>query len=530
MELVITHGYFLKGTGSNLFVENLCRELCRMGHRVHLFCQEESPENFDFIEEAFELNADNTEKKSFHLKETSYLGKCIFYKPNLNGFLPVFVYDDYPGYKVKTFVDCEEEEIESYIQHNVKALNTGIKNKKVEMVLSNHTVMQPVYVERSQLGREDCFHVMVVHGSCLNFAVRKSSLIKKYALEALTKIQRVTFVSHYSQNEFLEFFNFKDEIREKSHVIFGGVDLEKFVALKDDNEKITVIQKLKEDLKRVEGEGLSETKEVLWKTDPDVVEKLEGIDFESEKIVLYYGKYLWTKGVQLLIGGIPLILRKHENIRFILVGFGSSRKYFEDLIEVLDLGNQEKYLEMMRHPEKFDFEIDPESSHFFKGLIDQLNDKAFAEKYFSSAKGKIKKVIIFTGFLDHDQLKNLIASSEITVAPSIFPEAFGLVAVEALSSGIIPIQTNHSGFKEVLEIYVKEFSDIFNKEKLLPLYLDENLVMSLEHNISIFLEYYNRISQEERQKIRIRARSISVKYFSWEATANAYIALKTKGV
>jgi len=100
MQIVMVHGYFLKGTGSNLFVENICREFCKMGHQVKLFCQENEPEKFDFIEKAFEFNAENSMFKMVYHKETAYLGKCDLYRPNLNGFLPVYVYDKYQGYDV----------------------------------------------------------------------------------------------------------------------------------------------------------------------------------------------------------------------------------------------------------------------------------------------------------------------------------------------------------------------------------------------------------------------------------------------
>ena len=59
----------------------------------------------------------------------------------------------------------------------------------------------------------------------------------------------------------------------------------------------------------------------------------------DEKIILYYGKYLWTKGVQLLIAAAPLMLMKNHRLRIILVGFGSSRDYFETLIKALDQGD-----------------------------------------------------------------------------------------------------------------------------------------------------------------------------------------------
>ena len=47
----MTHGYMLSGTGSNIYVQNLCRALVRGGHDVHLLCQEEHPLDYEFVDE-----------------------------------------------------------------------------------------------------------------------------------------------------------------------------------------------------------------------------------------------------------------------------------------------------------------------------------------------------------------------------------------------------------------------------------------------------------------------------------------------
>lgn len=527
MQIVMVHGYFLKGTGSNLFVENICREFCKMGHQVKLFCQENEPEKFDFIEKAFEFNAENSMFKMVYHKETAYLGKCDLYRPNLNGFLPVYVYDKYQGYDVKTFTDCSKGELEDYIEDNRQAIDTAIKNTHTDLVWTNHTIMQPVYLARSHLGQSKCLHVMTVHGSCLNFAVRKKRLLQDYAWEAIENADKIGFVSQFSQNEFLEFFNYDSTVKEKSVAISGGVDLDKFMTLNNSSEKKMVINALIADFEKTTSisKDMPDSDEGIWKTDRDIISKLKAIDFENEKIVLYYGKYLWTKGVQLLIAAAPLIMKRHKDVRFILVGFGSSRSYFEAMIDALNQGGEVGYLNLIAHPECYDSEIDPHSANFFSSLAEKLADSDFARDYFATAKEEIGSAFVFTGFLGHDHLKSIIACSEIAVAPSIFPEAFGLVAAEALSSGIIPVQTNHSGFSEAIKLYVNEFSDIFDKTKLNSLCLNKNLVFNLANNISKLLDYYSNMDSQERQAVRVRARKVSIDYYSWEAVVKNYLQL-----
>src|SRR6185503_2032131 len=56
---------------------------------------------------------------------------------------------------------------------------------------------------------------------------------------------------------------------------------------------------------------------------------------------------------------------------------------------------------------------------------------------------------LFTGPLEHRHLVHLLPLAEVTVVPSIFPEAFGMVAAEAAAAGSPPLVARHSGLAEV---------------------------------------------------------------------------------
>lgn len=56
---------------------------------------------------------------------------------------------------------------------------------------------------------------------------------------------------------------------------------------------------------------------------------------------------------------------------------------------------------------------------------------------------------IFTGPLEHRHLRHLLALADACVVPSIFPEAFGMVAAEAAAAGCPPLVARHSGLAEV---------------------------------------------------------------------------------
>ncbi|MGV1004766.1 MAG: glycosyltransferase family 4 protein [Candidatus Nanopelagicales bacterium] len=57
--------------------------------------------------------------------------------------------------------------------------------------------------------------------------------------------------------------------------------------------------------------------------------------------------------------------------------------------------------------------------------------------------------VLFTGPLQHRHLRHLWALATVSVVPSVFPEAFGMVAAEAASCGCPPLVARHSGLAEI---------------------------------------------------------------------------------
>ena len=105
--------------------------------------------------------------------------------------------------------------------------------------------------------------------------------------------------------------------------------------------------------------------------------------------VVYFGKLLYNKGVHLLLEAL------HElDARAVIVGFGDYREELERTAPPRTL---------------------------------------------------------FTGPLEHRHLVHLLPLADATVVPSIFPEAFGMVAAEAAAAGSPPLVARHSGLQEIAE-------------------------------------------------------------------------------
>ena len=58
---------------------------------------------------------------------------------------------------------------------------------------------------------------------------------------------------------------------------------------------------------------------------------------------------------------------------------------------------------------------------------------------------------LFTGPFEHRHLVHMLPLADVCVVPSIFPEAFGMVAAEAAAAGCPPLVARHSGLEEVAE-------------------------------------------------------------------------------
>ena len=105
--------------------------------------------------------------------------------------------------------------------------------------------------------------------------------------------------------------------------------------------------------------------------------------------VLYFGKLLYNKGVHVLLEAM-----RGVDARTLVVGFGDYRRELERIAPPRTL---------------------------------------------------------FTGPLEHRHLVHLIPLADVCVVPSIFPEAFGMVAAEAAAAGCPPLVARHSGLEEVAE-------------------------------------------------------------------------------
>jgi len=261
-----------------------------------------------------------------------------------------------------------------------------------------------------------------------------------------------------------------------------------------------------------------------WSPDVDIADKLRRLDTKNNFIVMFLGKYLWTKGIQLLVTAAPLILKRHPNTYFLIVGFGQFREILELMVYALKSGDHELYEAICSKTQQLFPGAGTDRLTFLTEFLSNLEQTGKSNDYFKYAKGlNLDDRIIFTGYVDHEHLADLLPCADLAVAASIFPEAFGMVAAEALSSGVMPVQTHHSGFIDVINVVKEHFKDSF--QGLRQLNLDDMLVPNLANNLSVFLDHFSHMSNNERQLIRQRCARLARENFSWDSIVQRFLAL-----
>jgi len=411
VRIILWHGYLLGGTGSNVYTRALAREWSLAGHEVVVVCQERHPEQYD-------------------------LAGARVIRPELpGGLLPVFVLDRYEGLDAKLLQDFTAFERERYVAANVEAMEMLLP---ADLVFANHVLMGGAV--GAALGQR--FRVKA-HGSELEYSMRGRPELERWGSESLAVAEAVFVGSRHIREVLEEVTGHLDRVLE----VPPGVDVAEFVP----QERAEALAELIAE-SRADPPNPRNREERL--PDEGNAERLESFLAGGGPIVVYFGKLIENKGVQLLFEALRTL-----EARAVIVGFGDYRTELQRLA-----------------PDR----------------------------------------VLFTGPLEHRHLVHLLPLAEVAVVPSIFPEAFGMVAAEAAACGCPPLVARHSGLAEIAE----------GLEEAYPPHLRHLAafatgdVADLRAKLAELIE----LTPADREALRAGARAAATERWSWAGVAARLLA------
>jgi glycosyltransferase involved in cell wall biosynthesis len=451
MRVLLFHGYMLRGTGSNIYNANLAPALARLGHEVHLLSQDREVE----------------------------LPGVRTHVPEIGGLLPVYVKDPYEGFEVKSFPELSEAELDRYLEANVAAVRMVAERAGgIDLALANHLVMGPAILARADVAP----FAVKVHGSALEYTVKPHPRFAPYAEEGVRAANGVLVGSGHTARSLWEALPDVPQLKAKTRLGPPGVDIDRFRPTDP-------------------GDGSPRTK-----TSPAGLPSAGS----REPLIVFVGKFIVSKGVDLLIAAWPLIHAAHPETRLELAGYGEYEGGLRRLLAALERGD----LEQAREVARLGWALEGGAQKPLTILSAFL--AAPPDGYAEAARAAADSVEL-VGRLEHDRVAELLPRAEALVMPSTFPEAFGMVAAEAAACGTLPVSAGHSGMLEVSSRLAADLPEAAAALVSFPVEL--GAVEAIAARVNGWLE----LPEEERRAARGALVATVGRLWSWEGVAHGVL-------
>ena len=383
------------------------------------------------------------------------------HNPDIGSLLPVYVKDPYEGFEVKTFDELTEAELDHYIEANVAAVReVADEAGGIDFALANHLVMGPVILARADVAP----FAAKIHGSALEYTVKPHPRFLPYAYEGMEAAQGVLVGSAHTGESLWAALPDLPGLKDKTRLGPPGVDVEEFAP----------------------GEA------------------------GRDPLVVYVGKLIVSKGVDLLLAAWPLVRAKHPGVRLQVAGFGAYEDGLRRLGAALDRGDLDDARAIAASGwglEGGEEKPLPILSAFFADPPPGYVEAARA------AEGSVEWI----GRLEHDEVAALMPRAQAVVMTSTFPEAFGMVAVEAASCGALPVSAGHSGMREVSERLAGALSA--EVAPLVSFPVEPGAVEAIADRLDRWLD----LPEQTRAEARATLVETVARLWSWEGVARGVL-------
>lgn len=527
MKIGIFHGYELSGSGSNEYTHYLSQYLSKLGHEVHILCREQNPKEFHYIKEAKKWNPDGSFQKI--LDNPDIKTGCILHQLPHSEIRPVYLNDKQRSGEVRLFTELSDEELFRYHRFHERVLSEVLANEKLDVLHVNHLVYQPI------LAMEACEktktpYIIYPHGSSIEYTIKRDERYKKLASEAIEKANGLIIGNQEVTTRIENIFpNIKEQIQTKKQIVGVGVDTNLFQAI-EPKDKENMIQELinkgegqgkspqqTQDLyNKLETEGIQAT-QLFWDAydhkspDKDYCRKLKQIPW-GENILIFVGAFTAGKGLQSLIAALPMILEYQPDTHLVIIGSGAYREVLEALVYAMATGNEKLFQDLCGNGMSLDRYGEKAG---WDDILYYSQNPVLKKKIFKQGE-KLFKHIHFLGRLNHEKLKYVYPCADIAVFPSVVPEAYPLVFMEALSNGVFPMASYFSGFTNAID----------ELEKYLDKHWVEKMKISVDPQRRIETLVENMLELLSDQELKIlpkRLRKIAEDNYDWQIKADEMI-------
>jgi glycosyltransferase involved in cell wall biosynthesis len=507
MRILVFHGYLLSGTGSNVYNANLAAALRRAGHEVHLFSQDRHPERLDFVDAVGEWHNGRLTVRT--LREPV---RCTAYRPDIGPVLPVYVADRYEGVDARPFPELTQQELDHYLDANIEAVREVAERVAPDVALANHLVMGPVILARGLEGSVP--FAVVIHGSALEYTVKPHPRFLPYAREGLDAARCVLVGSLHTARSLWAAVD-DPALPARTRLGPPGVDTEVFHS-RGPEAAAAGLRRLVERLAaqpRSPEDGSSFSRDTTAAA--HAIDRLRPVD---DRIVLFLGKEIIAKGLDLLLAAWPLVLQQLPDARLVVVGFGAWHPTAVRMTAALADNDLDAVREIAEEGRGAEGGERGPLRHLV-AFLDSLQGET-RRRFLAGAPG-MDKHVMFAGRLEHEEIADLLPACEALVVPSTFPEAYGMVAAEAAACGTLPVSAEHSGLAEVSRLL--EASLPHEVAPWLRFQLDDEAVPHLAACLIGWLEAPAPLRERTRRALTQTARE----HFSWDGVARTVIAAAT---
>ncbi len=491
MKIAIVHGYELTGSGSNEYTRYLARALATRGHDVHLVCRE-SRAAHDLVP-----------------------GATIHQLPP-TPVHAVFLTDKQRTGQVKAFPNLTDQELDEYHRIFMAALKEIFAKIEPDLVHANHVVWAPVACA-------DAGYPFIVypHGSAIEYVVRNDDRCREAAGRALRAARGLIPGSAEVRDRILDLYpDDREALLEKTEIVGVGVDTALFQPVARDERRTSLAHlagsyggKTKaqrtELTQLLDGDAFDAVTQYMdaydhGAPDAELFERLDALDWDNGKFLLFVGALTAGKGLQGLLAALPAVLKEHPDTHLLVVGSGAYREVLEGLVHAIGTGNQQLFTWLSERG--FDLDRSDVSGSWPDVHGDVPTHQGLGEH------------VHFLGRLDHDLLCRLFPCVDLAVFPSVIPEAYPLVLMEALSNGVLPVVSDFSGFSDGLATLEPLLGRELVDRMRLP--VDADRVQGIAVRLLSLLG-----SGDLGGDLGTRLRSIAVEHFDWSVRAEQMTAV-----